>query len=67
MLESYAYLSQQAQQAKKGMEDSRQKVADSGKPISSRSLKPLTEPKDVDFHTSKRQRTQEVQAFASNA
>lgn len=29
-----------------------------GKPISARSLKPLTEPKDVTFHTAKRQRMQ---------
>ena len=29
-----------------------------GKPISARSLKPLTEPKDVVFHTAKRQRMQ---------
>jgi hypothetical protein len=29
-----------------------------GKPIFARSLKPLTEPKDVEFHTAKRQRMQ---------
>ena len=29
-----------------------------GKPIFARSLKPLSEPKDVEFHTAKRQRMQ---------
>lgn len=29
-----------------------------GKPMYARSLKPLTEPKDVAFHTAKRQRMQ---------
>ncbi|DBA82837.1 hypothetical protein WJX77_000693 [Trebouxia sp. C0004] len=39
-------------------EESRQKALGMGKPIFARSLKPLTEPKDVEFHTGKRQRMQ---------
>lgn len=39
-------------------EESRQKAVGMGKPIFARSLKPLTEPKDVEFHTAKRQRMQ---------
>ena len=39
-------------------EESRQKALAMGKPVYARSLKPLTEPKDVEFHTAKRQRMQ---------
>ncbi|KAL3160020.1 hypothetical protein ABBQ38_010406 [Trebouxia sp. C0009 RCD-2024] len=39
-------------------EESRQKALAMGKPMFARSLKPLTEPKDVRFHTAKRQRMQ---------
>ena len=39
-------------------EESRQKALGMGKPMYARSLKPLTEPKDVEFHTAKRQRMQ---------
>ena len=39
-------------------EESRQKAVGMGKPIFARSLKPLSEPKDVEFHTAKRQRMQ---------
>ena len=39
-------------------EESRQKALGMGKPIFARSLKPLTEPKDVEFHTAKQQRMQ---------
>ena len=39
-------------------EENRQKALGMGKPMYARSLKPLTEPKDVDFHTAKRQRMQ---------
>ncbi|DBB09605.1 hypothetical protein WJX82_001287 [Trebouxia sp. C0006] len=39
-------------------EESRQKAVGMGKPIFARSLKPLTEPKDVELHTAKRQRMQ---------
>ena len=51
-------------------EESRQKAKSIGKPMYARSLKPLTEPKDVEFHTAKRQRmqgkhTQEQVLFAS--
>lgn len=36
-----------------------------GKPMYARSLKPLTEPKDVEFHTAKRQRMQGKQEQVS--
>ena len=41
-------------------EENRQKALGmgKGKPMYARSLKPLTEPQDVDFHTAKRQRMQ---------
>lgn len=39
-------------------EESRQKALGMGRPMFARSLKPLTEPKDVEFHTAKRQRMQ---------
>lgn len=41
-------------------EESRQKALGMGKPTFARSLKPLTEPNDVEFHTAKRQRMQNV-------
>lgn len=45
-------------------EESRQKALSKGKPMFARSLKPLTEPKEVEFHTAKRQRMQAANSQA---